>query len=294
MKLLAKTSQRIMVRATAGLLGGLLLASAAGCGVAPTALKQTRPGQVAVKSRSLVATVAPASAVPEAILANVLPRAQRHADDMSRRRKIDFFALHANPVGLKFQVGDESTYLLSLLGTAKGRTDLNIEMRALLGDQAMGLTANYTGTATQTRASAATSHATVKADSVGRFAFDLFVSSPPAHVVEAHGRLIDRMARHLSDRYDARPFELGSDALAFSLEHAGSTVAYVVCDQRDQLVLGDRKYADVQVVTVFGLDGSVLAGYALVGFNEKTQGLNAPVYRVHEDAPLPIFEFGDL
>lgn len=287
------TARPTMTRAAAWLLGGMMLASTVSCGVAPTALKQTRPGAVAVKSRSLVATVAPASSVPESILANVLPRAQRHADDMSRRRQIDFFALHANPVGLKFQVGAESTYLLSLLGTAKTRTDLNIEMRALLGDQAMGLTANYTGPATLARTKAETTRASLKADGVGRFAFDLFVSTVPAHIDEAHSRLTDRMARHLSDRYDARPFEIGADALAFSVEHDGATVGYVICDQRDQLVLGDRKYADVQMVTVLGLDGDVLAGYSLVGFNEKTQGMNAPVYRVHEDAPLPIFEFGD-
>lgn len=293
MKLFTAMAQAPKTRAAAWLIGGLMVASSVSCGVAPTALKQTRTGAVAVKSRALTATVAPAASVPEAILANVLPRAQRHADDMSRRRKIDFFALHANPVGLKFQVGAESTYLLSLLGTATTRTDLNIEMRALLGDQAMGLTANYTGPATLTRAASATHRTSVKGDSVGRFSFDLIVSAPPAHVDEAHGRLAERMARHLSDRYDARPFEIGSDALAFSVEHDGATVGYVVCDQRDQLVLGDRKYADVQLVTVLGLGGELLAGYALVGFNEKTQGMNAPVYRVHDDAPLPIFEFGD-
>jgi hypothetical protein len=277
--------------------GGALLASAMGCGVKPAleAGPRVTSGVKVAKAanQALVATVVGPESIPADVLEQVLPRMQRNADDASRRRKIEFFTLHANPVGLKLSVGADDAHVLSFLGTAKTRTDLNIEMRALTGDQAMASTYNYTGPLTLGRAMApGTQRATPQRGN--GFAFDLLLSSPPAHVDEAYGRLMARLAKHLADRYDARPTNLLEDVTPFTIERAEGSLGYVFCSQRNTLVLGDRKYADVQVVTVMGRDGALLAGYTLVGFNEKTQGLNAPTYRVHDDAPLPLFEFGDL
>ncbi|MFN3430172.1 MAG: hypothetical protein ACK46X_09470 [Candidatus Sericytochromatia bacterium] len=279
-------------------LSGALLASLAGCGAQPASVSGERAkasAQASAKARQgLGASVVQAAAVPADTLARVQDRLQRNADDASRRRKIDFFALHANPVGLKLTAGDDESYVLSFLGTSKTRTDLNIEMRALVGERAMGSTTNYTGPVTLGRA-AATAVAAPAPTRGNGFEFDLLLSAPPAHIDEAYGREMERLAKHLADRYDARPVDLLGDVTPFTIERAEGSLGYVFCAQRNTLVLGDRKYADVQVVTAMGRDGQVLASYTLVGFNEKTTGADAPpTYRVHDDGPHgPIFEFGD-
>lgn len=279
-------------------LSGALVASLAGCGARPAAVTGVRAetgSQAAAKARQgLGASVVQAAAVPSDTLARVQDRLQRNADDASRRRKIDFFALHANPIGLKLTAGGDESYVLSFLGTSKTRTDLNIETRALVGERAMGSTTNYTGPVTLGRAAATAVAAPAKSRGNG-FEFDLLLSAPPSHIDAAYGREMERLAKHLADRYDARPVDLLGDVTPFTIERAEGSLGYVFCSQRNTLVLGDRKYADVQVVTAMAPDGEVLASYTLVGFNEKTTGADAdPTYRVHTDGPHgPIFEFGD-
>ncbi len=279
-----------------GAAGLLAVVAAAGCGLPSTASGLQRASAVIrAQARTLAVSVVGPEELPASVMADVLPRAQRNADDLSRRRKIDFFTLHPNPVGLKLGVGDATTHVLSFLGTSKDRTTLNIEMRALVGERAIGLTANYTGPVTLGRVPQPEAPSQTLSRHRSGFAFDLLLSSPPAHVVEAHETALTRLGRHLEARYDARPFEMGSDTIVFSIERGAESLGYVTLDQRDRLVLGDRKYADVQAVVAYDLAGEVLAGYSLVGFNQKTQGANAPpTYRVHHDAPFPIYEFGDI
>lgn len=281
------------LRLTTALTCGLLLA-ASGCGLAPATPLGSQPGSLrAAATRPLAARVLTAEAVPASLLDAVLPRMQAQSDEMSRRRKLDFFTLHGNPVGLELAFAGEKAHVLSLLGTAKTRSDLNIEMRALVGASGLASSANYSGPVTLgLEARPAPSRLNARDGGLG---FELMMGLPPSHVVSAYERAMAAQGRHLERRYDAREFELGADVTPFAVLAGGEAVAYVLCDQRNRLVLGDRKYADVQTVTALGLDGAVLAGYTLVGFNEKTTGADAaPRYRVHDDAPVgPIFEFGD-
>jgi len=221
-------TKRLMV----GLLGGGVLLSALGCGATPALVKGPRAttplsAHFTPASRGLTATVLQPGAVPVALRDQVLPRAQRAADDTSRRRKIDFFGLHDNPVGVQLSWGDDAAYVLNFLGTARTRNDLNLEMRTLVGERAMGSTMNYTGTATLSRTQPTVTSPAAKARGNG-FEFDLLLSSVPAHIDEAYGTAMTRLAKHLSDRYDARPIDLFGDVTVFTVERAEGSLAELV------------------------------------------------------------------
>src|SRR5438093_8386281 len=110
-----------------------LAAALAGCAHGPTVPLGLAAGAPLAARAALGASFLRATAVPPAVLAAVQGPAQQAADEASRKRKIDFFALHGNPVGLRLGAGEGAGYVLSFLGSSKSQADLNIEMRALYG-----------------------------------------------------------------------------------------------------------------------------------------------------------------
>jgi hypothetical protein len=265
----------------------------------PTAPRAEAPNAMAVQGRSardLSARVLRPEAVPAAVLDAVLPRAQKAADDASRKRKIDFFNLHAAPIGLR--VGETDGYVLSFLGTSKQRTDLNVELRAVYAADQVGVIQNYSGPVTLSRLAgvAGTSQqAPVRRRGAG-VSFELIMGLPGAGVADAYVEYMTYLERHLERRYGARPFTFDDGPIIFAVHEGDAVTGYVFTNQGNRLVLGDRKYADVQSVVHVGADADVKAAYTLIGFNPKTATpTSLPDYRYDEDARFGLMvEFGQL
>lgn len=211
--------------------------------------------------------------VPAELMSRLLPEAQATADEASRRRQIDYFHLHAAPVGVSI---GELGWVVSLLGTSKERTDLNLELRALASTVpavGVGFNFNYSGPVTQARdalGGAQTAPAPTSRSRGPRF--ELMPGLPGNGVAEAYGDMLEHLGERLTTRFNARDaVRLDDGPLVYALmESASEPAAYVFCNQGSKLVLGERKYADVQAVHVVGPDARVLGGYTIVAFNPKT------------------------
>lgn len=280
-------------KAVLGWLLAGVTALSVGCALSPSALRTTASQQLKAAGQLPVQFLAPTS-VPSDVLSTLQAGAQKVADDESRRRGIEFFNLHANPVGLRIGTGAGTAYVLSFIGTAKERTDLNIEMRALLASGQAAYTSNYSGPVTLSAASEVRRSPALRTRSTG-LSFELLTGLPGNGVAEAYGDYLDQLGAYLQRRYQAKPFTFDDGPFVFALLQGEEAVGFLFTNQRNRLVLGDRKYADVQNVALMTPEGELSGAYTLIGFNEKTPSpTTAPVYAVEEDERFgQLVEFGD-
>ena len=258
----------------------------------PLATTATRTGATAAKAhRSLAASVLRPEQVSAGLIAQVLPAAQKTADDASRKRKIDFFQLHDAPVGIRLGAGADAAHVLSFLGTSKNRNDLNIELRALIASGQLAVSHNYSGPVTLGKATRP-----AIAPRRGGLSFELLMGIPGDGVDEAYEDYMNHLGDRLAQQYQARPFAWDDAPLIFAVHDGDAVPAFVFTNQGNRLVLGDRKYADVQNVVVVSDEAEVLAAYTLIGFNPKTTGADGRIdYRFEEaDRFGTLVEFGEL
>lgn len=286
-----------MLKPLTGLSGALallaLLSACAGPAQQPVSRQlAAQTVQTGPSSRnSLEARFSQADAVPEALLGNLTTQAQAYADDLSRRRELDYFRVHPQPVGLRLSMGSDSAWLLSFVGTSKDRNDLNLELRALVGKQ-LGLNLNYSGPVTLSRTAVADRPEVVQRQSASSsaFEFELITGLPGQGVTERYGDYLEGLTKYLSYRYQAKPIEFDDGPLIYAIHYQGSLQGFAFMNQRNRLILGERKYADVQNVAIVSTDRRLLGSYTVIGFNPKTGGAaQSPVYQVENHA-----EFGSL
>ncbi len=258
------------------------------------------PGRVqglnSSQSKGLSTGLIQASDLPAKEFQAQLEQVQAYADQISRRRQIDFFKIHPNPIGLRFKQGDNQAEILSFIGTALERNDLNVELRLLSGSNS-NLNLNYSGPVTLNSVSlqsSETSPLTVKSGS--GFHFELIQGLPPESFLRPYERHLDSLSRYLRSRYQAQPIEFDDGPLIYAVELNQELQGFVFFNQRNILRLGDRKYADVQSVAFVGLERQLAAAYTLVGFNPKAA--KAGVALPYQIESLPelgsLIQFGEL
>lgn len=246
---------------------------------------------------SVSASFQTSAEVPAELLAGFTRQAQEYSDEVSRRRELDFFKIHPQPVGLKLSAGKDSAWVLSYLGTALERNDLNVELRLLAG-QSTALSLNYSGPVTLSRNALPALSDTKSRVSATQtpFAFRLLQGLPGNGVTDAYGDYLEGLARYLPYRYQAQPFEFDDGPLVYSVHYGQELAGFLFFNQRNYLRLGERKYADVQSVVMISPQRQILAAYSLIGFNPKTpNAIQGPAYRLESDARFgQLIEFGEL
>jgi hypothetical protein len=247
----------------------LLLAA---CAPAPLAGPAVAPAPVLAAAGGYARFVAP-DAVPAAIAARARAQAQLDADAASKRRGIDYFALPEAPLGLAIGTGEEKAWVLGFLGTGKTDGDLNVELHALVSGARVGTAMAYSGPTTLGRFDAGVPAPT----------FELVEGGLPDPVEGSYGAYMDALAGQLRQRYDARPFGW-NDPLPVAILENGQPTSFVLINQRNKLVLGERKYADIQSIACLTPGGQLAAAYTIVAFNAKTTGPGAaPRWRFEND-----------
>lgn len=276
-----------------GGLSFLLVLSLLGCG-GPQALTATPPGtEFRAMGSGLAVEVLKPEALPASLRQAVHGVVQKAADDASRKKGLDFFSVHANPVGLRLGQGEHAAYVLSFLGTSKDRNDINYEARALVAGGKVGLTSNYSGPGTR-MAQVDVGMPRLESSNAG-IHFELLMGLPGNGVTDAYERHMERLGLHLTRRFQARPFQFEDDCLVFAVHSGESLAGFLFTHQRNRLVLGDRKDADVQSVVLMSPQAQVLGGYTLVGFNAKTpSAATPPAYAWESERGLGLIGiFGD-
>jgi hypothetical protein len=154
---------------------------------------------------------------------------------------------------------------------------------------------NYTGPVTLGRPEAVTPPKPTATRSAG-LTFELITGLPGDGVADAYGDYLDHWAERLQQQLGGRAFAFDDTPLVFALHREAEPLAFVFCNQGSRLVLGERKYADVQAVTALGADGRWLGGYTLVGWNAKTPNATTnPRYQLEADSRFgTLAQFGEL
>ena len=220
--------------------------------------------------------------LPASLIDKVLPQAQAYADLVSHRRKIDLFQMHSQAVGLKL---DSDTFILSFLGTAKTRSDLNLELRTLVSGSKLGMNLNYSGPVTRglkTQAKEDTPQLDLKTP---KWEFELIMGLPGEGVVKRYESVMLEQAKYLRYRYQSQPFQFDDGPLVYAIRKNGVLEGFVFMNQRNLLILCERKYGDVQSVLVIGTKTQLLGSYTLIAFNPKSESANKPLdlkYETHE------------
>lgn len=209
------------------------------------------------------------AALPPALLAQHLKGAQAYSDQISQRRELDFFQLHSEVVGLKL---NDTSYILSLLGTAKTRNDLNVEMRVLTGANT-GMNLNYSGPVTrglETGQPVLTQSSESAVPKGAGIHFELITGLPPEHITRTYGDHLEQWAQYLKYRFQSQPLQFDDGPLIYAMTQQEQLLGFAFFNQRNLLTLGERKYADVQSVAVVDTEGRLQGSYAVVAFNPKT------------------------
>ena len=245
-------------------------------GLPVQALQQQRQPRSSVQVR-----FATAADLPDDLLARFSSAAQNYADEVSRRRQLDFFSVPPQPVGLQLQAEGQSAWLLSYLGTARTRNDLNVEIR-LMGGQNQALSLNYSGPVTRNEvASTEHSEGPHARTSENPFHFELITGLPGEGITDAYGRHLSGLADYLRYRYQSRPVQFDDGPLIYAVHQRETLLGFAFVNSRNLLVLGERKYADVQSVVLVGTQRQILGSYTLVAFNPKTSpDTSVPDYRI--------------
>lgn len=281
-----------MVRARLAL-SGMVVLSLLGCGNPFGPLDASSRTTLSAKAVSTQASILTAEQVPAALRTSVHRAIQQAADAASEKRGLDFFNVHANPVGLRLTNGQQNAYVLSFLGTSKETPSINYEARALVAGGKVGLSSNYSGSGTR---AAETQHVLpMIASADADYRFELLMGLPGNGLTDVYERHMTRLADFLTRRFQARPFHFGEDAFVFALHHGDTLQGFLFTHQRNRLVLGERKDADVQSVVFMSPSAEILGAYTLVGFNDKTPDANTPPRYTWESTPGfgPIAIFGD-
>lgn len=262
----------------------------------------TLPAQVQrQQALSLSAQVQPPESIPEPLLAKTQAHAQTYADQVSKRRGIDLFYVHAVPVGLQLQAGSEQAWVLSFPGTSRLRHDLNLELRALVSGEAIQFNLNYSGPVTLGRSVQESPQplsdlGLFTSNPSEGFVFELITGLPGQGVTETYEKYLEGLADFLRRRFQARPFQWDDSPLIYALHLKGTLQGFIFLNQRNRLILGERKYADLQSVVLINPRREMLASYTLVGFNPKTPSPTAvPVYTQELHVPWGhLFIFGEV
>jgi hypothetical protein len=195
----------------------------------------------------------------------------------SKRRDIDYFRLHPEALGIRFETQGNQAWLFTLLGTALTRNDLNLELRILAASGQTGMNLNYSGPVTQSRQFTPEGGQITLGPRRSGFTFELITGLPGNGVVEAYESFMNGLARHLQQRYQARPLTFDDGPLVYALHYQDQLQGFLFLNQRNILTLGERKYADVQSAVFFSPTRELKAAYTLIGFNPKTASAQAPL-----------------
>lgn len=263
--------------------------------------------QISQSNGRLQAAVLAPDKIPAEINTRTQAQAQVYADEVSKRRGIDLFYVHTVPVALQLKLADQQAWVLSYPGTSRLRTDLNLELRALVSSQnpKAALNLNYSGPITLGRSApqaqaappvfSALEQQLAPRQNSQDLSFELITGLPGNGVTEAYGDYLEGLQNFLRSRFQARPFEFDDGPLIYAVNQGQTLLGFVFQNQRNRLILGERKYADVQSMVVVSAQREILGAYTLVGFNPKTPASDQPPVYDHEDqgALGSLFIFGE-
>lgn len=218
--------------------------------------------------------------------------AQKASDKSSKIRGIDYFDIHKNPVALEFNFNNEKAYLINYLGTSKNTEDLNIEFRSFYTGSEIDYNFNYSGPITLSNTKNIEKGNT-KLSKKSTIKFELITGMPPEYIVNTFENYIERELKPVIKMVYKRDITISDDVFPYAVYQNNDIKGFLFLNNRNTLVLGERKYADMQLATFIDSENNVVGKMALIGFNPKTKLNTPPKYEIKNIDNLNLVEFGD-
>lgn len=230
--------------------------------------------------------------IPNEIIELTQKEAQKASDKASKARGIDYFDIHKNPIGLEFNFNNEKAYILNYLGTSKNTEDLNIEFRTFYTNNEIGYNFNYSGPVTLSSIKNI-EKGTSKLNKNSSIKFQLITGMPPEYIVNSLEEYIERQLKPSLKMIYKVDTNISDDIFPYAVYSNNEIKGFIFLISKNVLRLGDRKYADVQLITYISTENEVKGKLALVGFNPKSKVATPPKYDIKNIDDLNIVEFGD-
>lgn len=230
--------------------------------------------------------------IPNEIIELTQKEAQKASDKASKARGIDYFDIHKNPIGLEFNFNNEKAYILNYLGTSKNTEDLNIDFRTFYTNNEIGYNFNYSGPVTLS-STKNIEKGTSKLNKNSSIKFQLITGMPPEYIVNSLEEYIERQLKPSLKMIYKVDTNISDDIFPYAVYSNNEIKGFIFLISKNVLRLGDRKYADVQLITYISTENEVKGKLALVGFNPKSKVATPPEYDIKNIDDLNIVEFGD-
>lgn len=222
------------------------------------------------------------------------------SDKESKRRGIDLFNLPKNPIGLEITSGTNKLgYILNYIGTSQNTEDVNIEARALYSPQSSAYSLNYSGPITNSNVKLAKKdNKSPLLKSINKdegLTFELIQGLPSEEIVNTFSNYIDDLTNNLKKNYNPQTINISSDdVFIYAIHFNGAVTGFFFESHANKVILGDRKYADLQVGVFVSSDNKIKGNYSLVEFNPKTKVNSDPVYKSISKGSVNMIQLGEL
>ncbi|MFN8674179.1 MAG: hypothetical protein U0457_19115 [Candidatus Sericytochromatia bacterium] len=222
--------------------------------------------------------------------------AQEMSDKESKRRGVEFFDIPDNPIGLKLTYDNKDAYILSYIGTPKTTDAVNVEIKALYSENSKAYSLNYSGPLTNTEKFKVKKEIPLKLSkkSTG-IEFELIQGLPPELLLRSFEDFTENLKNTLKMVYRPQKTTISEDdVFIYAIHNNGELQGFFFESHANKVVLGERKYADMQIGVFINNQGEILSNYTLVAFNPKVKVNSKPNYTYFSENNINFVQMGEL
>ncbi|MEK7432665.1 MAG: hypothetical protein AABZ74_06010 [Cyanobacteriota bacterium] len=235
--------------------------------------------------------------IPDEIKKLTQKEAKEMSDKESKRRGVDFFNIPNNPVGMKISYADKSAYILNYIGTSENTVDVNVEMKAFYSEDSKIYSLNYSGPITNTeKFKVKKEKNTLKTtkDEKG-ITFELIQGLPPEHIINTFSDYAEGLKEVLKMIYRPQKSTISEeDVFIYAIKYNGEVKGFFFESHANKVILGERKYADMQLGVFITNENKILQNYVIVAFNPKAKLNQNPSYKFFDEKGFNFIQLGDL
>lgn len=237
--------------------------------------------------------------IPAEIIKTTYDVAKEMSDKESKRRGIDIFNLPKNPIGLEIASGTNKLgYILNYIGTSQNTEDVNVEVRAFHSEKSNSYSLNYSGPLTNTQRFAVSKSQKPlinKSSKEEGLSFELIMGLPPEHIINTFEEYTNSLNENLKRFYQPQKINISfEDVFIYAIHNNGEVIGFFFESHGNKVILGERKYADMQIGLMVASDNTIKGNYSLVEFNPKTKINQEPVYKYLSQGDVNLIQLGEL
>ena len=268
------------------------------CNSVQTNLKSESTTKISNKNPGISFKFLKPEQISKEVITSTVTEAQKLADKASKARDIDFFNLPQNPVGLELKNHEDSAYILNYIGTSKNTPDLSIEMRAFFTPDGNIFSFNYSGPVTLSgKKNFMPEKSFLKSKNKGSGpSFELITGLPQEYIVNAYENYLERNIKDvIKQLYRPQNIKFDSENVFIYAVHNGAQLdSFFFESHHNFIILGERKYADLQIGIAISTEAEIKSNYMIVGFNPKTPLNTQPEYEYKKIDGVNVVQLGEL